>query len=187
MKRFLSIVILTLFCLGGCVTAEELRRDMRKETALCLVESFGWEPEDEREIVQMEMGKRAFYGQYVWSLGQDPYRMQPGADQGISGGNLPGIYPEFFAQGYAGLEDMPQDIVRFRIPLAYEMPEKTRLEAWIAFYEGTLCETSIHAVQYNANSGEENAGFVDLGTICPLNGGESRVEAWKNTFITDAE
>lgn len=176
MKRFLAVTLLTLFCISCVFFAAEVKRDTSEELAVCLVESFGWKIDETRNIERDILGKQSFYEQYYWSLGKDPY--WPNEEAG--NGNISGICPEFFQKGYFGLDNVERNIVRFRIPLQYDMPDGTALEAWIAFYEDTLCETSIHAIKWSPDLPEESTGFLDYGTICPLNADRKMVEAWKS-------
>ena len=176
MKRFLTITILTLSCLCGCVFAGEWRRDTKEEIAVCLIESFGWEIDETKEIQQDAIGIQSFYRQYFSSIGKDPYRVP--SEEPVGAGNIAGISPEFFREGYFGLDDGEEEIIRIRIPLRYEMPEGMMLEAWVSFYQDTLCETSLHAVEQSTGSAEAS-GFQSYGTICPLNGSAEDVEDWK--------
>lgn len=175
-KRFaIWLLILVLF---GSIFFIWSSREQRyqKYTAIALLNSFGWEIDETRDMERAVLGKQDFYKQYYWSLGKDPY--QPHEEAG--NGNISGICPGFFQKGYFGLDDVEKDIVRFRIPLQYDMPDRTALEAWISFYEDTLCETSIHAIKWSSDSPEESTGLLDYGTICPLNADRKAVEAWKS-------
>lgn len=145
--------------------------------AAALVESFGWEIDETKEIRQEAIGKQSFYRQYFSLLGKDPYRVPP--DEPAGAGNIAGISPEFFREGYFGLDDAEKEIIRIRVPLRYTMPEGVTLEAWVSFYQDTLCETSLHAVEQSTDPTEEN-GFQSYGTVCPLNGGTEDVEDWKS-------
>lgn len=175
-KRFVIwLLILTLFGSICFIWSSKNQRHQRY-TAIVLVESFGWKIDETRNIERDILGKQSFYEQYYWSLGKDPY--WPNEEAG--NGNISGICPEFFQKGYFGLDNVERNIVRFRIPLQYDMPDGTALEAWIAFYEDTLCETSIHAIKWSPDSPEESTGFLDYGTICPLNADRKMVEAWKS-------
>lgn len=74
MKRFLTITILTLSCLCGCVFAGELRRDTKEETAVCLIESFGWSVDKQGSTELRRMSAHDFYAWYHHWIGKSGFR-----------------------------------------------------------------------------------------------------------------
>lgn len=172
----LALCLLILLLLAGMyfIGAKQMPQTYM---AAALVESFGWEIDETKEIRQDAIGKQSFYRQYFSLLGKDPYRVPP--EEPAGAGNITGISPKFFREGYFGLDDAEKEIIRIRVPLRYAMPEGMTLEAWVSFYQDTLCETSLHAVERSTDPAEEN-GFQSYGTICPLNGSTADVEDWKS-------
>ena len=175
-KCFIICLLILLTFVGVYLISVSAKQISQKYVATTLIESFGWEIDETREIQQDAIGIQSFYRQYFSSIGKDPYRVP--SEEPVGAGNIAGISPEFFREGYFGLDDGEEEIIRIRIPLRYEMPEGMMLEAWVSFYQDTLCETSLHAVEQSTGSAEAS-GFQSYGTICPLNRSAEDVEDWK--------
>lgn len=154
-----------------------------ENTAISLVRSFGWDIDDTEEISEMQDTEFNFYQMYKHWTG--------GYDQELSGGNIDGIDPYFAADDTSDM-NMSENVYYYIIPLSYEMPEGTQLQAIIAFHAGRICMSAIHAdfsvlidkileiEEEKKASGEE---YEDITPVTwPLNVRQNIIEDWKVKF-----
>ncbi len=154
-----------------------------ENTAISLVRSFGWDIDDTEEISEMQDTAFNFYQMYKHWTG--------GYDQELSGGNIDGIDPYFAADDTSDI-NMSENVYCYIIPLSYEMPEGTQLQAIIVFNAGRICMSAIHAdfsalidkileiEEEKKASGEE---YEDITPVTwPLNVRQNIIEDWKVKF-----
>lgn len=177
MKRFLTMTILTLSCLCGCFFAHEVRRDTRQETALCLIESFGWTAE-KSGIEQREITAHNFYSFYHQWIGEGGFYFinRPVAQEKVAKGNLAGMRPNLYDQTYEMIPD-EQMVTLYFIPLDEQMPEHTKLEAIIAFDREQLCMTALHVKLTEWWESAPPSSTWPLGTE------KSVLETWKSRYM----
>lgn len=176
MKRFLTIALLGLACLCACFFANEIRRDTRQETALCLVESFGWAAE-KKGLQQQDVTARNFYSLYYNWIGKGVFFSdRPAAPEDVAQGNLAGMRPVLYDQTY---EAVPEErmVTLYFVPLDEQMPEHTALEAIIGFDGGRLCMAALH-VRLTAEVSD-----APIPLTWPLGVDRSVVETWKSNFM----
>lgn len=155
-----------------------------ENTAVSLVRSFGWEIDDADEISEVQETAFNFYYQTYknWTGGYD---------QELSGGNIDGIDPYFAADDTSDM-NMSENVYYYIVPLSYEMPKDTQLQAIIAFHDGRICMSAIHAdfsalidkileiEEEKKASGEE---YEDITPVTwPLNVRQNIIEDWKVKF-----
>lgn len=177
MKRFLTITILTLSCLCGCVFAGELRRDTKEETAVCLIESFGWSVDKQGSTELRRMSAHDFYAWYHHWIGKSGFRTNEIVSQeDVGKGNLAGMRAELYDETYDTVSDTEQ-VSLYLIPLEYDLPQDAALEAMIGFYQDKLCMTAIHIkVSWEIPN-------VPTPVIWSLDVGKDTVEKWKSEFL----
>ena len=154
-----------------------------ENTAVSLVRSFGWDIDDKGKISETHDTVFSFYQMYKNWTG--------GYDQELSGGNIDGIDP-YFASGDTSNINMSENVYYYIIPLSYEMPEGTQLQAIIAFHDGRICMSAIHAdasalidkileiEEEKKASGEE---YEDITPVTwSLNVKQNIIEDWKVKF-----
>ena len=175
MKRFLTIILLTFFCIGGAFVAAEVHRDTSEELAVCLVESFGWEIDESIDIDRFEEDRVSFYTSYYHMLGIDDLVNAKGR---IGNGNLPGLQPELLMADFWTVMEKAgnaENVVQYRIPLQYDLQnEDYFLYASVAVYKGKLCETCIILGTKSPVSGP---------ILWPLNVDRTTVDAWRDGYF----
>lgn len=145
MKRFLSVTLLTLFCISCVFFAVEVKRDTSEKLAVCLVESFGWNVAETAKIKSKTMTVRDFYVMYYQWTGE--FSFFPAgtiAQRDVERANLAGMRPVLYDKTYYTASDTEENVTVYFISLDYDTPEDIILEAMVGFYQDELCITAIH-------------------------------------------
>ena len=187
-KKIIATFICVIFMCGSFaagVKYSDYKSDGKsmENTAISLVRSFGWDIDDTEEISEIQETAFSFYQMYKHWTG--------GYDQELSGGNIEGIYP-YFAAGDTSDMNMSKNVYYYIIPLSYKMPEGTKLQAIIAFHDGRICMSAIHAdfsalidkiLEIEEEKKASGEDYEDITPVTwPLNVEQNIIGDWKVKF-----
>lgn len=185
-KLLMTIVALALIVVGSiigftlCKNAEEEKCMIF--TAVALVQSFGWELDDNQETDAYRLSEEMFHDNYYHVTGGDFVK----PTSGLTSGNIIGIAPEILDRSFFISND--QSVNMYEFPIAYDMPAGTSLWGVIAFYEGKICMSCVH-VNLDASiisqlSENKEADTKITPLTWPLNVDRNTIEQWKEKFST---
>lgn len=166
---FISVCL--TFFVGTQFSPLRANQYFMKDMAFSLVASFDWKVQNLDDVQEYQLSKNEFYEMYRHLTNDVP-----------TNGNIEGISPN----DVLSLTDTEQVLYVYEIPLEYDMPESTRLQSIIAFYNGKLCMSAIHVELENIEA-VENMENQKNSTILPLtwslNVNPSIIQNWRQSFL----
>lgn len=187
MRRLVILIlyfttVITVFITGIHVGTYYNNKNLLKNIAISLVESFGWEISDTTQISEIVEQKFIFNQTYKnWTVSKN---------SDISSGNIEGIMPLFLRKDDITSND--ENVYCYIIPVDYDMPEDVQLQAIVAFYDGKICMSAIHAdssklidkiTDIEKEALPEVADEDIIPSTWPLNVEADILEKWKSKFL----
>ena len=187
MRRLVILIlyfttVITVFIVGIHVGTYYNNKNLLKNIAISLVESFGWEISDTTQISEIVEQKFIFNQTYKnWTVSKN---------SDISSGNIEGIMPLFLRKDDITSND--ENVYCYIIPVDYDMPEDVQLQAIVAFYDRKICMSAIHAdssklidkiTDIEKEALPEVADEDIIPSTWPLNVEADILEKWKSKFL----
>lgn len=187
MRRLVILIlyfttVITVFIVGIHVGTYYNNKNLLKNMAISLVESFGWEISDTTQISEIVEQKLIFNQTYKnWTVSKN---------SDISSGNIEGIMPLFLMNDDITSND--KNVYCYIIPIEYDMPEDVQLQAIVAFYNEKICMSAIHAdssklidkiTDIEKEALPEVADEDIIPSTWPLNVEADILEKWKSKFL----
>lgn len=187
MKRLMILILCfaagcAVFIAGIHIGAYYNNNNSLKNMAISLVESFGWKISDTDQISEIVEPKIVFDQTYKnWTVSEN---------SDMSSGNIEGITPLFLMNDDIASND--KNVYYYIIPVEYDMPQDVQLQAIVAFYNGRICMSAIHAdasrlinkIVAIEKDGSPKAADEDITPVTwPLNVDADVLEKWKCKFL----